>query len=828
MGWTLYSGSVYQLAFTYSVIVGITENGTALTAVTSVGAVTAGKYYMDRSAGYLYLRTLDSTNPNSKFEACTFKLFFCNKPVRAPWDLGTGYDIDWSGDLNSTSEFGVELDNRFQFGLALEGEGTIELRNNRAFWQSRYDKLTFENQRVFIYSWNRQLPITEAKLIYRGRIQGKTWTPDTITFQLKDFLNELRAPVALSDMEDVTDAKLPDALLHAKQRLLYGYIYGHRPTNYDQVLSGYPWPGGNATFLNGSTTVTGDVSVPYSFRLTMTPDDELSLEGTSVTATVKSIELVDSLTLSEAWTGSGGTGTLLVKPKGGRRWMNRLFLLAGHALREPVTTVATAGDYQQFTLTDATDFLPGDTVIIGSETQTILRTFGNVVRLNGPLNSAPAVGATVTRPAVTNVYLNERLLTVTRDYTYSAADGTLTLDTEAEFNVAPVVSISGTLAFTNGVSSRTVNGTSTFFKSELKPGDWITQPGTSDWFEIKNIDSDTSLQLRNVSTISYSGAATAKKPEYYEEGKTVLSCDVLGATEDGTTSGTFIKDGPSIVKDLLTRAGLASFLATSSFTTAAAVAPYRLGIAIPDKYSDAEAPLYRDVIARVNQSIFGALVQNEDFQLEYTTLSPRIPVSHTKFTKVDILSFQIQSDAERVVSAVNVGYLHKEYEPVSKKESQSISTKTSKTGTYLVQTDKEFDTDSLLVTSRDASIFASRWAFLLGVASSIVQIQTKLQGARLQVTDKVEVEHEKFYERPGSSDTRKIAGIQYLKKSFGTVTIELEDLANAFSRCCIISAGGTANYSNSTEAQRARYGFITDSYGMMGNDPDTFGKNVIW
>jgi hypothetical protein len=64
---------------------------------------------------------------------------------------------------------------------------------------------------------------------------------------------------------------------------------------------------------------------------------------------------------------------------------------------------------------------PGDSIVVAGENTSIVRISGLTIKLSTSLATTPSVGDTVTRPAVTNVYLDDQLLTLTTDYTYSAA-----------------------------------------------------------------------------------------------------------------------------------------------------------------------------------------------------------------------------------------------------------------------------------------------------------------------------------------------------------------------------------------------------------------------
>jgi hypothetical protein len=282
------------------------------------------------------------------------------------------------------------------------------------------------------------------------------------------------------------------------------------------------------------------------------------------------------------------------------------------------------------------------------------------------------------------------------------------------------------------------------------------------------------------------------------------------------------------VQDLLTDAGLSALVNTASFALAKSLTNKRVGVAIPKKLGDKSTQKLRDIINELNKSDFRSLVQNEDFELEYHILSPDKPSDMTRLSEVDALSFSIESDSTRIVKTARVNYAFREVDPISKEAVNLQAEATSDNSQYLAGSTNEFKIDTLLVDEADAQIYANRWSFIFEVASSVVKIGTKLQGVRLQIGDKVEIKHEKLYERVGSTAKRKIAAVTLAKKSLSDSSIQLDDLSNAFSQCAVIADNTAVAYSGATEQERAVTGYISDDYGMQGNDPDTFGIGLIW
>jgi hypothetical protein len=820
--WSVYSGSVYVYDdFDITLIVEIADSGTALTESATLAGVSAGKYYHDKSNKKLYLQTSDSANPDGKFISLRQRLFFSDAGVSIANDLSTGFDVHWRGLLVSDTLFGVALDNKNQLGLAIEGSGNIKFLQD-TFWTDKFDKLTWQNKLVKIYSWNQELPVTEAKLIYRGRVQSKAWSSDNITFQLKDLFNELRAKISLTNIEDVGGAVVPDGLKKAKKRLIYGEVSGFRPTPVDHILDGLSLAG-TVSITAASQTLTGSGT---SFLSKLSPEDQIIITDLDDAVTIESIQSDVSATLSEAANVSLSTKTYKIDPNLPKRYAMRDWILSNHALREPSTTVSEVLTLGRIRVVDDTDLNEGNTIWLNSQLLEIRSVSENEIRFVTNMNSAPAAGTAVTRLTVPTVYHNADTFQYNRDYTYSAASGTLTLNELAEFNIAPIRRVLGTsMTFTN--TSRDVTGSGTFFTTQLTPNSWVRASTQSAWFEVLQINSDTSLTLRTASTYTATTTGLFKDPKVFDESNDVLSCEVMGGTENGTTSGVFIKDGPQIVKDLLTKAGLSSEINTSSFTTAQTFAKYTLGMAVPAVYTATDTITYRDAINQVNRSIFGALTQNADFELAYNVINPIKPATTTRIRREDVLGFTVASSLDKTVKTVNLKYTKKEYDVLTADSSESVSSHSSNEAEYLGENTKEKDIDTLIRVTSDADILASRWSFFLALAQSIIKFKSKLQVARLNVTDKIDFEHTKLYERLGSANTRKIGAISSAKKSGTDTNIEIEDIANALTRCATFTASDAATFVNASDDEKIMNGYFTNSFGYILGRED-YGLNLFW
>ena len=127
----------------------------------------------------------------------------------------------------------------------------------------------------------------------------------------------------------------------------------------------------------------------------------------------------------------------------------------------------------------------------------------------------------------------------------------------------------------------------------------------------------------------------------------------------------------------------------------------------------------------------------------------------------------------------------------------------------------------------DAIRHAGRWAMILENSSAKLQIKTKLQAISLEVGSILDLSHRKLYERFGTSSTRKLGLVESVKKSGTNVELTIVDISNTFNRVGSIT-DITTTWENTDEDGRIYGGFITDQYGLIDNDEDSFGINLIW
>lgn len=817
--WEQYDGGIYKANNYPNVakIVSVTVDGEEMELASDLGHIAQGKYYWSHSEQILYLWLVGSPNPNTKTVAVIDSLFFATEPIRAPHDLDDGYDVEWEPLLDIDSEFLFEVENSVNLlGVAISNSSGVRLRNLLEYWENLYEQVAFESHIVEIYSWNRNIPISEAALLYRGRVSKRSFNEDNIAFELRDFLDELRAPVGVTDLSEYSGAIIPTNLANAKQRRLYGIVKGHVPTPIAQIIPTTGWQiTGTVSVTNGSANVSGTGT---SFLAELSPGDDLFIGDAIKRVRIESVTSDTALVLSKAYDQDSVTdANANVMPSHPKRYANREFLIAGHPLSRPSAVVTGVIDQATFYVDDATQFVEGEEIEFNGDNSVVLVQGDGFIKLTRAFDSVIAVDDVVYKPSVGNVYLNGFLLELTRDYTYDKDDATLSLTTTAEFNVTPEKQLTGTIAITSG--NRTITGTGTEFNKELSIGDWVKVTAGSTWYEILEVVDDETLIVRTSPGSTESGAALFKDVAVYDRAS-VLTCDVLGKPDD---DGNFLQTPGAIAKDILKEAGLSDFLNEDSFDDADELLPHRLGLAVPAKMSDTRVPTVRDILSQVCRSAFASIILDENYLLKMRLLEPNYDGTPREFAEEDILSYSVLSDSSQIIAACTVNYGKQEYDPGSA-AALSIAKRVENTQ-YLSSTEKELTLDTFLVDEDDAEVMASRWAFLLSRANSDLKITTKLRAIDLRVFDTVLVSHEKLYFRFASQDRTRIGAVSSIKKKITGTEFIVNDLGNAFTRVARIAEDGSDDMDVASDDDVTLNGYMTDENGQT--DGET-GINLIW
>ena len=822
---SLDSGTIYRKAVDYFVI-NVSEDNSDLTEASS-SSLSSGEWYYDAISGDLYVNTTDDTDPRTKKIIVTYRLFYSNRSIDLPYNLNSGVEVSYDGRIKDNSPINKQLDEE-QIGVVLETSTNLSFENTDGHFDEFYDVLIFENKSIKIWSWSEILPLSEKVKIFDGIIQNKSFSEKDVKFSCKDFTYNLRKPLSLSNFT-TSDGDIPERYLNTPKRKVYGQYKQLRCVPIDAILDGFTLSG-TIVGASGSAILTGTGT---SFLSECSPQDELIFQSTNETFkfSIKSVDSDTQITLSSELEISLDAATLKNKPKRPYRGKNRNWHIAGHKLRSPITTVDTGTQPNRFTVDDSTDLFAGDLVKVDGESAFIKRiTDSNIVLETNLQGGTPINGNTVIKNPLNKAFIDGSEIFIDRDWsvTNGTNDAILNLDPLVEFNVAPIVTLGFDVNFTN--ASRGVTVTGFDMKTEIQSRDWIRSQDISHttWYEVLDVvyDNDTTISTITLRT-AYAGATgtyeAEKKNVDLVNDDSVVCVNGLGLER----SGSWVKTASDAVKDILENdAGLTN-IDTASFAEADSDAPFTLSYAIPESIGGANKQI-KQVISDINESVFGSLVINNDFNLRYQALLPEKPSYLEELKDDDILGVSSIRSRNEITRKVNAKY-SPFVDKFNGENAFELYEFESDFVDDLVGSLSEKDITLYLFSQDDATTIAQRYALYNSLSQSTVTVRGKLNLALKMLNDKMYLSLRRLYKRFGGRNRSKIGIINKVSNNGSEVTIEFNDLSNIFNRVANISDNSANDFTSADDSEKMIYSYIVDDETLtpdITSDDEIF-QNII-
>lgn len=824
--WDLHSGSIYKRTVDYYVTK-IVEDETQSIEVNSLSGITdPGKWYFDTSTKTLYYRSYADSDPSDSFSVGFYRIAFSTAPFIGPID-DNKKDVEYLSIIEKSPTFTHKLDHEDQIGVALSSSSSIGFMLDDFFIET-YDRLIWKNKRVRAWHYFRELPFSDRKLYFDGVVDDKSYNGNTVTIKIRDFLDQLKERIPL-DIYEEDDGDLPDSRIGKAKRRIYGRVTGLKAISTNQVLNGYLLSGvfsGNSD--QAVITGSGSNLLDEAF-----PGDQITFDDK--TYSIKQVNSNTEMVLSEDIKISLSSDQLSIKParQSIRTGRNTNYVISdGHALKSLSTTIVEQITFARFKLNSTDGLLAGDIINIDGETRTIRRIVtGNIMVLTQNVTSAKSPGDSVVKNPVQKVFENGLQLTPERDYTITnlPTGATMTINSLAEFNVSNAEFLGGSLVFSNGSDSVSVSGIELRGNFELR--DWIKPNNVAfdTWYEIRAIDEDNSLiYLRNAFSGSFSGQSLIRRISPITD-ETSVTVECFGKTEDGTENGTFIEYGPQIVRDLLLEAGITN-LNLDSFIFANESASHTMSLPIPLGIDD-EAPTLQDAITLINNSIFGSLHYNNDFQIEYNVLTSRKSESLLSYPikDEDILNWSVSSTSKNIIRKIIGNYRFQDSDRFTGEKAFATVEYDNQFVKQVVESDRIETFDFHLWDQDSAQIMAERKSYMNELSQSVMTVEGKVNLNKYSINDKILFDLDRFYARIGSIgqlDRRKICIVSGVDKTSENIKLTVDDLGNIWNRTAGITTDDAAIFDLSGE-EKIIFGYITDSDGLIDKGKETYRINLI-
>ncbi len=510
--------------------------------------------------------------------------------------------------------------------------------------------------------------------------------------------------------------------------------------------------------------------------------------------------------------------------------IHRTWAIAEHACHNPSFTITGIQlGARKVDVTDAKGVYIGDTMTIDGSSKTVTSVVGNTIEFAQSI-AGTTLGSTLTRNPLQSINLDETSLAVDSisvDSNDSTDGYVISLDETIEFDSAPILQPDNeVIEVING--SNVVYSSSGLFEG-LQARDWVKIDTV--WYEVWEIIAPNVATVRaNVSASSGSYTPQTRRTRSILD-ESILLVDVYGITEDGTPTGTFVETVPDAIKHLLTESGVS--VDASSFTTANDDTPWLVSMAIPFRRRD-NSPSLQDVLKSLNDSVIGAISNNNEFEAKMTVYSTdRDESTSIKLNETDPININVRSDPKFVLSAVNIRYRPQDVEPLKLEDTdffEQLNIENDEIG-YSGRSQQKQEITAYLYNQKEAEFLAYRTLLLRSLARLTLNVESFTQLIDIEIGDVIEFTLDDFlFDRVGTGGTtgRKVMKVSSVAKGMNGVMVSLEDLGGSMGSTAIITPDTLSDYSSASETDKLYNGFITEDAGYINNDEDTIDQNLIF
>ena len=568
------------------------------------------------------------------------------------------------------------------------------------------------------------------------------------------------------------------------------------------------------------TTVSG---VGTSFISSLASGD--TIFAASQELTVSRVVSDTLLELDDAPEGGFSSVPYVISPERGVTIKNREFFVAEHACAQVETTVVNPRQLNRIQVSSTSGFSPGDLLTINGESVQVKNIApNNIIVLQQNIINLPSSGDIVTRQPIQNVYIDGYKVNRS-DFTINNAVGecSITLSSDAEKNITRPRSSSSDLVFTNG--SRFITGT--INTDLLLNRDFIKPNNTaySTYYQVLNVDSDGIELVSPFSEATVTDRGLYLSPNYIDD-DTIVSCDVLGKTENGETDGTWIKTTAQVTIDLLNEVGVSSRINTESFNYTESLNNQLVSIALPLS-PDSDTLSVKEVIDLMGRTTNTSLSLDNDLNIIYKSMTANAPTNPVIIGDSDVISWSVTSKSGKLYNYSVMNYRFSDVKNSTLESGSKTFRKISKFVTNYVGTEKTIERDIYLYDEFDANIAAERVLYYNALSLTEIKVFTDLRLEGLSIGDVVQLEFARLYKRFGGEGRKKLAIVVGRSVTGNRIELTLTDLGNTFNTSAFVTPNDALDFDLASEDDKLKHGYITDANGVVNNDDASAQTNKI-
>lgn len=240
-GFTLFSGSVYELSFDFGEVSRVQVDGEELVKGTST-TLNAGEFYYDVEDEVLYVRTTSGVDPDTFNTVAFYELYVATKDEhwnRDPLDDSTRvvyFDAVVSESVTIKNNISDNL-----FGFYPVDTSTVRLINAEHIFEKHLYDSSFNKGSIKIYhalrnTYTDELDIDNIKQVYNGTMGTVDYRGGLINIQCYNTIDELAREYRNSDSSFYNTTDFPDLdpnSLNNPIRYVYGVVDSFIPVNVD-------------------------------------------------------------------------------------------------------------------------------------------------------------------------------------------------------------------------------------------------------------------------------------------------------------------------------------------------------------------------------------------------------------------------------------------------------------------------------------------------------------------------------------------------------------------------------------------------------------------
>ena len=360
----------------------------------------------------------------------------------------------------------------------------------------------------------------------------------------------------------------------------------------------------------------------------------------------------------------------------------------------------------------------------------------------------------------------------------------------------------------------------------VKTRDLISVQGESESKFV--VDSQSSfVEVSMDSQTTRSGTGIFRNPTYITD-RSLITCSAFGQTLDGTITGPFTGTAAEAVRTLLTINGLSEFLNTTTFIDSAANEPLIIGIYAPYNLRS-QPPSVLDLVNRITISTLGSIGLDENFLFKFQLLNGFKPESLDNIRRID--NNEIRNTASETITAspifrytlrnIDASYDLGEADPTSK----LVRLENPRIG-RLTDLDTSESVDLYLRKEADATAIADRYLNYSQRFNRIVSFQGALSLENISIGDVVLLDIIEIKNRQ-RNNIPFIGMVTSFVRNGQYINLNVDDFGGLFLRSATLNNDLATTFATSGETGRLLGTFLTDDNGIIDNDEDTFGFNVL-